>query len=69
MAENVWEPMTVAGQAPLSMGYSREEYRRELPFPSQGDLTDPGWKLGLWHLMPWQADSLPLSQMGSPASL
>ena len=38
----VWEPMTLAGQAPLSMGYSREEYWSGLPFPSPGDLTDPG---------------------------
>ena len=31
---------TVAHQAPLSMGFSRPEYRSELPFPSPGD--DPG---------------------------
>ena len=37
----VWEPMTLAGQAPLSMGYSREEYWSVLPFRSPGDLTDP----------------------------
>ena len=42
----VWEPMTVAGQAPLSMGYSREEYWSELSFPSQGDLTDLGMETG-----------------------
>ena len=42
----VWEPMTVAGQAPLSMGYSREEYWSELPFPSQGDFTASGMETG-----------------------
>ena len=33
---------TVARQAPLSMGFSRQEYWRGLPFPSPGDLPDPG---------------------------
>ena len=35
-------PWTVALQAPLSMGFSRQKYRRGLPFPSPGDLPDPG---------------------------
>ena len=35
-------PWTVAHQAPLSMGFSRQEYWGGLPFPSPGDLTDPG---------------------------
>ena len=47
---------TVACQAPLSMGFSRQEYWSGLPFPSPGDLPDPG-------IEPWspalQADSLP----------
>ena len=34
----------VACQAPLSMGFSRQEYRSGLPFPSPGDLPDPGTK-------------------------
>ena len=34
-------PWTVASQAPLSMGFSRQEYWSELPFPSPGDLPDP----------------------------
>ena len=33
---------TVAHQAPPSMGFSRQEYWSGLPFPSQGDLPDPG---------------------------
>ena len=33
---------TVACQAPLSMGFSRQEYWNALPFPTSGDLPDPG---------------------------
>ena len=33
---------TVAHQAPLSMGLSQQEYSSGLPFPSPGDLPDPG---------------------------
>ena len=35
-------PWTVAHQAPLSMGFSRQEYWSGLPFHSPGDLPDPG---------------------------
>ena len=35
----------VAHQAPLSMGFSRQEYWSGLPFPSPGDLPDPGIEL------------------------
>ena len=35
-------PWTVARQAPLSMGFSRQEYWSGLPCPSPGDLPDPG---------------------------
>ena len=35
---------TVAYQAPLSMGFSRQEYWSRLPFPSPGGLPDPGIK-------------------------
>ena len=35
-------PRTVARQAPLSMGFSRQEYWSGLPFPFPGDLPDPG---------------------------
>ena len=37
-------PWTVALQAPLSMEFPRQEYRHGLPFPSPGDLPDPGIK-------------------------
>ena len=39
-------PWTVAYQAPRSIGFSRQEYWNELPFPSPGDLLDPGIKPG-----------------------
>ena len=35
-------PWTVASQAPLSKGFSRQEYWNGLPFPSRGDLPNPG---------------------------
>ena len=47
---------TVAHQAPLSMEFSRQEYWSGLPFPSPGDLLDPGIEPGSLAL---QADSLP----------
>ena len=49
-------PWTVAYQAPLSMGFSMQEYWSGLPFPSSGDLSDPGIEPGSPAL---QADSLP----------
>ena len=37
-------PWTVACQAPLSVGFPRQEYWSELPFPSPGDLPNPGFE-------------------------
>ena len=37
-------PWTVAYKAPLSMDFSRQAYWSGLPFPSPGDLPDPGIK-------------------------
>ena len=57
-------PWTVACQAPLSMGFSRQEYWSELPFPSPGDLPNPE----IEPVSPaGQAGSLPLSHLTSPA--
>ena len=56
-------PWTVACQGPLSMGFSRQEYWSGLPFPSLGNLPDPGIKPGSPAL---QADSLLLGHLGSP---
>ena len=49
-------PWTVACQAPLSMGFSRQEYWSGLPFPSPGDRPNPGNEPGSPAL---QADGLP----------
>ena len=54
-------PWTVACQAPLSVEFSRQEYCSGLPFPSPGDLPDPGIEPGSPAL---QADSLPSELLG-----
>ena len=56
-------PWTVAYQGPLSMEFSRQEYWSGLPFPSPGDIPDPGIEPHLLCLLPQQADSLPLPRM------
>ena len=56
-------PWTVAHQAPLSMGFSRQEYWNGLPFPSPGDLPDPGIEPGSPAL---QADDLLTEVWGKP---
>ena len=57
-------PQPVACQAPLSMGFSRQEYWSGLPFPSPRDLPDPGIEPRSSTL---QADSfLTMSYEGSP---
>ena len=44
--DSLWTPWTVAGQAPLSIGFSRPEYWHGLPIPSPGDLPDRGIEPG-----------------------
>ena len=56
-------PWTVAYQALPSMGFSRQESWSGLPFPSPGDLPDPGIKPGSPAL---QADALPSEPPGKP---
>ena len=59
--QTLCDPMTAACQAALSMEFSRQEYWSGLPFPSPGDLPDPGiepWSLAL------QADALPSEPPG-----
>ena len=57
-------PWTVARQIPLSMEFSRQEYWSGLPFPSPGDLPDPGIEPRSPAL---QADSLPTGVGGRVA--
>ena len=56
-------PWTVAHQAPPSMGFSRQEYWSGLPFPSPGDLPDPGI---LPRSPALQVDALTSEPPGSP---
>ena len=56
-------PWTVAYQASPSMGFSRQEYWSGVPFPSPGDLPNPGIKPGSPSL---QANSLPTEPPGKP---
>ena len=44
MSDSFVTPWTVTHQAPLSMGFPRQEYWSGLPFTSPGDLPDPGIK-------------------------
>ena len=44
MSDSFANPWTAAYQAPLSMGFSRQEYWSGLPFPSPGNLPNPGIK-------------------------
>ena len=56
-------PWTVPRRTPLSAEFSRQEYWSGLPFPSPGDLPDPGIESGSPTL---QADSLPSEPPGKP---
>ena len=57
-------PWTVACQAPLSMGFPREEYWSRLPFPSPGDFPDSGIEHATLVSPALQADSLPTAPSG-----
>ena len=66
---HVWlfeTPWTIAYQAPLSMGFFRQEYWSGLPFPSPGDLPDPEIKPRSPTL---QADALPSEPPRKPLVL
>ena len=56
-------PWTIACHTPLSMEFSRQEYWSELPFPSPGDLLNPGIERRSPAL---QADSLLTELQGKP---
>ena len=59
-------PWTVAYQAPPSMGFSRHEYWSRVPFPSTGDLPNPGIEPGSPAL---QTDALLSEPPGKPVAL
>ena len=56
-------PWSVAHKAPFSMEFSRQEYWTGLPYPSPGDLPDPGIEPVSLAL---QADTLPSEPPGKP---
>ena len=55
-------PMTIASQAPLSMGFLRQDHGSGLPVRTPGNLCDPGIK----HRFPALAGTLPLARLGKP---
>ena len=57
------DPVDCIRQAPLSMGFSRQEYCSGMPFPSPGGLPNPGIKFGSPAL---QADSFSSEPPGKP---
>ena len=74
------DPRTAAHQAPLSIGFSRQEYWSGLPFPPPGDLPDPGIKptspalaAGFFTIVPgeipwWAGPLLNLENLGKTAN-
>ena len=66
MCHDLW---TVANQAPLSMGFRRQEYWSGLPFTPPGDLSDPGTEPCLLWLLHWQAGSLSFEPPGKSSRM
>ena len=60
------DPMDCSLRGPLSMGFSRQEYWSGLPFPSPGDLPDPGIEPGSPAL---QAEALPSKPPEKPQNI
>ena len=62
----VWlcDPVDCSPSSPLFMEFSKQEYWSGLPFPSPGDLPDPGLEPGSPTL---QEDSLPTELLGKPS--
>ena len=59
----------IALQAPLSLGFSRQECWCGLPCPPPGDLPNPGIELASLCLLYWQVGSLPLAPPGKPTDV
>ena len=60
------DPMDWVHQAPLFMEFSRQEYWSGLPFPTPGDLPDPGMELVSLMAPALVGRLLPLHHLGSP---
>ena len=61
-------PWSAAHQAPLSVGFSRQEYWIELPFPPPENLPDPGIEPAPLMSPALKAYSLPLRHLGSQSN-
>ena len=59
--------MAIDHQAPLSIGFSRQEYCSGSPFPTSGDPSIPGVKAAPLASPAMQMDSLPLHHLGFPS--
>ena len=62
------DPMDCSCEAPLSMGFSRQEYWSGVPFLPPGSLPNPGTEPTTPVSPALQVDSSPLSHQGSPRS-
>ena len=62
--DSLWPPWTVAHQASLSRGFSRQEFRSGSLCPPSGDLPNPGIEPTSLSLLHWHAGSLPLAPPG-----
>ena len=62
----VCDRMDCSLQAPLSKGFSRQEYWSRMPFPTLEDLPDPGIKPESLESSVLAGSSLPLCHLGSP---
>ena len=62
-------PRTVACQAPLIIGFSRQEYWSGLPCPPPGDLSDSGVEPMCLSLLHWQVGALPLAPYGKSSGI
>ena len=69
-AKSLCNPMTVACQVPLSVGFSRQECWNGLPRPPPGDLPIPGIEPPICYVyLPWEMGSLPLVPAGKPSQV
>ena len=68
LCQTLCDPMAVACQAPLSVKFPRQEYWSGLPFPTAGDLLDPGIELASPVSPALASIFLPLHHLGSSFS-
>ena len=59
VSDSQWPPWTWARQAPLSTGFFRQENWSGLPFPSPGDLPNPGIELMSHQSFQWPSHPVP----------